>query len=1091
MLTILSDDFSPFPFGDRLRERVEAKRPTILLVPEQMALSVEKEVALRFPAYAPLCLEVSNFSRLCDRVFRTEGGLSAKYADKASESVLMWKALTAASPFLRVKRSITADLVKEQLAALAELSASGVKEQDLKRVAFLLPESAPLKNKLLDLALIYDLYEGERKEIYGSLSADLEKLLAILREKPLFEDTEIYVFGFTSFTADEIAVLGEIMRKGHLFVALPLPEDKGFSLSYEEVTATKKALLSLCDRVGSRANELPPVKILRPSMLAYAKEHLFRAGKESPAFEGNDASLSFIEAKDPYQGCAHIASLIAKAVRAGARYRDFTVVTRSPDRYSGILDEALSKEGIPFFFSENTDITELSLSKMILSAYAILTRGFMRTDLIAYLKCGFSGIARDECDLFELYVKTWKIRGAVLRENRPFDMHPRGYTREFTQEDTQLLDRVNSVRERALMPLLALKEATEGEITAKEHSLALYRFLTDLETEKRLFVRAKEERAEGRVAEADRLLRLSSVIYGLLDRICEIMGEIPLARSEFFDLLSLLFSTVSLGTLPTVQDAVTVSDADTFRPSGCATVFLLGTNEGEFPAATSLGGAFPESERTALLALGLTVGQPPEVRASREQFSFLRAIAAPSQAALCVTFEAGALGDSVRPSTPYRRLRTLFPGATVFSGTPESYAAPAALSEYFELRGTEKGEALSEILADDPTFLRLSEVTKTPVFDPDCFVSVETAKRLFPDRMRASQSKLEDFLNCPFAYYCRRALSLQENETAAVRPVDVGNIIHAILERFFDILTKEGVDIHTVDAQKIPAYVEEACGAYLYHICPPSMHASPRLSHLFARVRRAAVLVVEDIYDEFCHSDFSPAFCELTLEAPDGPGALVFRDKDGKSVILGGKIDRVDTYKDENGDLFVRVVDYKTGSRKFSREDLKNGRNLQMFIYLCAIWKSERRDFLTSLGVKEGAHPFPAGIVYNMVDPKSLPITKPLSEDEVKKALRKTNFARDGFFIDREDILYAMDNDLSHLDLPRKKGKLDTDKKDVFASNVEFGSMLDVAENAVLTTAERMRAGDARICPSKETDPCAFCAYRTVCRKENAGEKKF
>lgn len=1086
MLKILPDGFSDFPFFDNLYAAVEARRESILLVPEQMALATEEKVALRFPAHAPLCLEVSNFSRLADRVFRTEGGISTRYADHAAEAILMWKTLISASPLLRSSRHATADTVKEQLSALAELSSSGVYPQDMKRAAFSLPDGSPLKEKLLDLALIHELYEGERREIYGSLAADLDKLYTILKEKPLFAKTEIYIFGFTSFTAGELAVLGEIMRHSSLFVALPLPDTSTSSLAYEEVIATKAALLSIAERVGSKVEILPAVKIARPAMLAYAAESLFRAGKEASVYEGEtDASLSFVEAKDPYLGCAHIASLIAEGVRRGARYRDFTIVTRAPENYFGILDEALAKENIPFFFSENTDITELSLSKMILAAYAILERGFQRTDLVAYLKCGFTAIARDDCDLFELYVNTWKIRGAAFRENRPFDMNPRGYTDRFTEEDASHLTRVNEVRARLLPPLLSLKEATEGEITAKAHATALYHFLCALNTEKHLYDRAKQERAEGRVAEADRLLRLTAVIYDLLDRICEVMGEIPLTRSRFSELLSLLFSTISLGTLPTVKDAVTVQNADTFRPSGNATVFLLGTNEGEFPARVNLNGAFPESERTALLALGLSVGKPPEVRASREQFSFLRAIAAATRAAVCVTMEASALGEAVRPAAPYHLLRKIFPEARVLRGTPDAFAAPAALTQYFELRGTEAGDALEARLADDPLFRRLTEVAGIPIHDPNCTVSRETASHLFPDEMRASQSKLEDFMNCPFAYYCHRALLLQENEPAAVRPVDVGNVIHAVLEQFFALIAKDGFDIHSLDASRIPHYVEAACAAYLARICPKSMQASPRLSHLFARVRRAAILVTQDIYDEFAHSDFVPAFCELSLDAADGPGALVFRDKTGKSVSLGGKIDRVDTYRNEKGDLFVRVVDYKTGSRTFSREEIKKGRNLQMFIYLCAIWKSEQKEFLTRLGVKEGGEPLPAGIIYNTVDPKSLPTDIPLSEDALIASLRKNNFARRGFFLADEEVLHAMDKNLSHLPLPTKKDGINLEKKELFGSLVEFGTMLDDAEDAVLAVADRMRTGCADIHPDDNTNPCAYCPYVAICRIEN------
>lgn len=1086
MLNLLSDDFTRFPFKEELLAAVKARKSCILLVPEQLALSAEKQVAESFPAYTPLCFEVSNFSRLADRVFRTEGGLSYRYADHPAEIVLMWKTLDALTPFLTSGRRGAIDTVKEQLSVQSELAASGVSPTELRRAAAALEDGSALKNKLSDFALIAELYEGERREHYGSLSEDLEKLLAILKEKPLFAETEIYVFGFTSFTAGELAVLGEIMRVGHLSVALSLPEDDTGSLAYEEVLATRRALLSLAERVGSKTATLPPSKHPRPPMLAHAKKQLFRTDGKIEEYRGEyDASLSFISAKDPYEGCSHIASEIARAVREGKRYRDFTVVTRAPEKYEGILDEALAAEGIPFFFSEHTDLTELSLPKMILSAYACLERGFKRTDLIAYMKCGYTGTAPDDCDLFELYTEAWRIKGKAFTDNRPFDMHPRGYVADFTAEDTERLSRINAVRERVLPPLLLLAEASAGEKTAGEHATALYQFLTALDTERRLMERAKEERRAGRLAESDRLTRLTRVLYDLLDRIHEIMGDLPLSRGRFLELLSLVFSAVSLGTLPTSGDAVTVANADTYRPSTESTVFLLGATEGEFPAAVGLGGVFPEDERRTLEDIGITVGKPPEVRASREQFSFLRAIATAAERAVVVSFDASALGEALRPSTARRRLLQLFPRAEILRDMPEVFAPRAAFESYFERHGTAEGNAIKALLSESDPRLRLETVSSTPIVNSTATVTPSTASRLFPDELHASQSKLEDYLNCPFAYYLKRGVALEANETAALRPVDVGNMIHSILENFFKALAHEGTDIHRMDPDRIPMLVSDACRDYLARICPESMHASPRLSHLFARVQRAAVLVTEDIYDEFLHSRFTPLFCELALEGKDAPGALVFRDKDGKSVAIGGRIDRVDTYRAENGELFVRVVDYKTGTRTFSRNELKKGRNLQMFIYLCAIWKTQNEAFLQKLDVKKGNSPLPAGIVYNMVEPKTVSLSAPLDEATLTERIRKDNFARRGFFLAEEEIVQAMDDHLSRFPFAGKRGAVKLDKKELFASLVEFGEMLDDTEDVVLSIARKMRSGCADATPDEKVNPCAYCPYVPVCRKEN------
>lgn len=1090
MLHILSDDFSAFPFGDAIEKAVVERRPAILLVPEQMALATERGLAARLPSFAPLYFEVSNFSRLADRVFRTEGGISYQYADHAAEIILMWKVLDAAAPLLKNAKKSSTDTVKEGLAALSEITAAGVRPRDLLSAATALTEKPALASKLSDLALLTELYEGERDAIYGSLATDLDKLLAILEEKPLFADTEIYVSGFTSFTARELAVLKALMRQGSVSVSLPLPAKDAHMLSYEEVAATRKAL---CEAADGRLDEACATRTDRPAMLEYAKHMLFRADGDLTPYEGDtDGALSLTLSKDPYTGASSVAAKIAAAVRAGARYRDFTVVTRAPEKYDGILDDALLSEGIPFYFAKQTDITELSLSKMILSAYASIDRGFARADLLAYLKCGFSGVSRDDGDLFELYAERWNLKGAAFTDGIPFDMHPRGYESAFSEEERHALDRINLAREQLVSPLLELKKATDGVRSAREHATALYRFLEGLRVPALLDARAAQERAVGRTAEAARLSRLFSVLCELLDRVVRILADTSLSRSSFTELLSLLFTSVSLETIPTLSDAVTVCNADTFRPSTEKEIILFGAVEGEFPAAVGLGGVFPEEERCLLEKHDVKIGKPPEVKASREQFSFLRALVSAERATV-VSFESDAFGAALRPSSAYLKLSKLFPNAVTHSRAEEVFSPQAAAERLFEKRGTAEGAAIARLLAEDPAFARAANAAQIPLFDPEVTVSEKNAALLFPDHMRSSQSQIENYLDCPFAFYCKRALRLAEQERAAIRPLEVGNILHAILEKLFAFLAEDGTDIRHTDPSRIPAYVDRALREYVSALFPKTMQASPRLTHLLARMRRAAILVCEDLYDEFAASAFTPTFCELDLQKEKGgPGMLVFKDGDGKTVRIGGRIDRVDTYRAENGELFVRVVDYKTGSHTFSREKVKKARDLQMFLYLCAIWKTESEEFLHRLSLKDGEQPLPAGIVYNTANPKTTALSYPVSEEALSARIQKELLHREGFFLAEEEVLRAMDDRLPHMAYAESaKGGYKTENKKLFGSLVEFGELLDDAERAVLDVARQMRSGRADIAPDRENERCADCAFRTVCRNEDFKTKAY
>ena len=80
--------------------------------------------------------------------------------------------------------------------------------------------------------------------------------------------------------------------------------------------------------------------------------------------------------------------------------------------------------------------------------------------------------------------------------------------------------------------------------------------------------------------------------------------------------------------------------------------------------------------------------------------------------------------------------------------------------------------------------------------------------------------------------------------------------------------------------------------------------------------------------EEFAQSGFEPIACELKI---GGEGEKLEFPYDGGKISVSGSIDRVDKFGG-----YIRVVDYKTGSKKFKLPDILFGLNLQMLLYLYA-----------------------------------------------------------------------------------------------------------------------------------------------------------
>src|SRR5699024_6260856 len=145
-----------------------------------------------------------------------------------------------------------------------------------------------------------------------------------------------------------------------------------------------------------------------------------------------------------------------------------------------------------------------------------------------------------------------------------------------------------------------------------------------------------------------------------------------------------------------------------------------------------------------------------------------------------------------------------------------------------------------------------------------------------------------------------------------------------------------------------------------------------RLGHLFFKLRRTSKLLCRNIADEFAQSEFEPAFFELPIRFGDGEGKAVepleVKLSDGTSAYICGVADRVDLYR-HNGKLYVRVIDYKTGSKEFSLDDIAMGLNLQMLLYLFSLWKNGSRKGGALDAIAQDSEVLPAGVLYFSATP--------------------------------------------------------------------------------------------------------------------------
>ena len=1083
---------------EMLREEIaahvsEGKR-VYLIVPEQQAVVAECEFADLLPDVAPLFFEVTNFTRLANTVFRGLGGADAEYCDNEKKALIMWRALTELSPTLTItggRREVNAGTVDRALAAVKEMQSLGIEADALEAITENGYEADKrLGSKVADLSVIMSLYKKMIKEKYSDTADDVAAMTSKLKRSPGFFDGALfYVEGFTSFTEPQYDFLGLISKLENVTVGLTLPRAGADAFEYTEVRGAKNRLIQSCDRHGAdkKLIRLANRSDTANALLSECCDILWRtSGKIDNDCLQNPDTLRIFECETPYTECELVAADIRTRVAKGARYKDFAIIARRADDYVGIIDNALEVAGIPFFISKKRDVASFEAIKLIYTAFAVISGGYKKEDVISYAKCAPCGISREACDEFELYVEKWQINGRRFTDGVIWNMNPDGYTARRAADIDERLVRIDETRKSIIDPLTDLTNDTKNATTVRDFALALVNFLDRIGLCDAITKRSEELTSLGEERLAEENALLWGVICSALDTLVEVLGDAPVSIDGFLAQLKVVFANADVGRIPAYADAVMIGSADMIRLNDKKHVYMIGVNRGEFPLSMSDNGYFSDRDKTALASLGLPIEPDGEVRGARELFCFSRAFSYAKQTVTLLYSTKNASLKEKKRSEVIDRIVDMTDGrirpviAKELDSWHTIYSPAGALSALGRLDDVTYSAVRTALVGcghED-----MVKIAEENILNDSVILSPEAREMIYDGPMRLSQSKIDSYNSCPLSYFCKYDLSLLPEERAEFDARNIGSFIHAILENFFGEVVRDGISLDTLDGERTEEMVRRSAKRYLGELSNDG-HVTKREELLLARLSRAAMPVVNGLCDEFRGSKFVPRFFELKIKrgSEATPEPIRFEASDGQPIYIGGSIDRVDTFTDGD-DVYVRVVDYKTGKKEFSPSDIDKGQNLQMFLYLKAIVDTKNKNFLRELGVKDGRAPIPAGVVYVKTEIGDVRIDTPVRE--IAEEAVASAQTRNGMILNEEAVIAA--SNAKYLPIRLKAdGTPYATSADKAYTREGWGDLCIKLQSVVESIANRMKSGDVSAKPLVEKgrkSPCEYCEFRPICR---------
>lgn len=1052
--------------------RSDARR-RLLIVPEQFSHESERAMCAVLGGGASMSCEVLSFTRLAGRLTDAAGGGAAPMLDPGGRMLLMYAALRRVADALTTYRAPSRKpaFLTGLLATVDECRSYRVEPEALMAAGEEL--GGRQGDKLKDLGLIYAAYRGLEAQGAADPRGRLDRLAVQLEGTRWGAGMAFYVYGFTDFTPQEERVLSALMAQGELTVALVCGGEDDPSGIFQPALrcAGRLARLAKAGAVPVREEVLDRPLARCPS-LAFLEENLFGEGP-GQAWAGECAVVR-VAAASPRQEVEWCAAEILRLLREeNCRCRDIAVCARRLDGYGELVESVFARYGVPVFLSAMEDVLEKPVLALVTSALAAAGSDYPYEELFRYLKTGLTGITEEERDLLENYVLTWDLKGPAWTRQKPWDMHPEGYGREFTPADTALVAWLDGLRRRVIAPLEALRRGTDK--TGRGRALALYQLLEDIDLPTRLGQRADSLDRRGERTAAAQYRQLWDILAGGLEQCALLLGDTELELEEFSRLFSLVLSQYDVGAIPVSLDAVTVGDAPRMAHKEVKALFLLGADSGAIPDCAVSPGLFTDQDRDALSAMEVELAPRQEDKLRREMTIAYETCCRPSQR-LYVSYSAGE-GDNQRtPCFLWARLGALFPDAPVRDGG-DPLARLSAPDAALELAGS--SPAVAEALKRVPGLSDRVERIQDAAGWRRGRLSRPAVDALFGPVVPMSATKLDLVNSCHFGYFLRFGLDAKPRQRAAFRAAEYGTFVHDVLERTLRAAREEGAPLD--DVQAVERLSQAAAERYEREVLPNLEGEPARFRVLFQRMKGAALAVARSVCAELAVSDFTPAAFELGF----GPGKDLppVEVEQGVRLRLTGYVDRVDQWLHE-GKRYVRVVDYKTGKKSFDFADVADGRGLQMLLYLFAL----RREGKGLLGPEETV---PAGVLYVPARTPLVDGERDMSDGEIQRA-RDRLLRRQGLVLDDPDVLSAMERPAGEYRfLPVGTGRGGGDS---LVTPAQMEALDGYITAALRAAAGELAAGNIDADPywqGADKNPCRWCDYKAACHfEEGCGDRR-
>ena len=1087
------------------RAAEEPGRNFLIIVPDQFTMQTQKDLVMRSDRDGILNIDVLSFGRLSHRILEEVGTKEMPVLDDTGKSLVLQTVAADLKEQLPAMGSLLhkQGYIHEVKSAISEFMQYGISTQDMDKLITSAQKRGALAMKLKDLKTLYRGFQDYIRDHFITTEETLDVLRRSLSKSKILKGSVVVFDGFTGFTPIQNRLIQELMRvcaETIVTVTIGVGEDpykmdgeqKLFHLSKKTVADLEKlAAEAEVERGEDLFVKGGPNRFAKAPALHYLEQNLFRYQYEP--YAGEQQEIHMFEALSPREEVHQTALYIRHLIREqGMTYRDIAVVIGDLEGYASYVETEFGQLEIPCFLDRTRGIVLNPMIEYIKSALQLYIKDFSYDTVFHFLRSGMADISREEIDELENYVIRTGARGyrtySRLFTRRTEELQGNAEGSEQAEEKT--MERLNRIRQQFMDAVEILHMGSQEK--AGDYVSHLYDFLEQNQVQQKLLNYQQQFEKEGDLSRAREYAQIYRLVMDLLDQVYELLGEEEISRQEFADILEAGFGEITVGTIPQNVDRIVVGDMERTRLKQVKVLFFLGVNDGNIPKNASKGGIISDMDREFLIESGTEMAPSPRQQMYIQRLYLYLNMTKPSEQLYLSYAKVNSEGKGIRPSYLIDTVRKLFPAMSV--------EYPQNRSRLEQIEGRQEGarylaEELREYVEgtlpeeERQDFYLMYRAYEADAAGRDLLtraafrryresgLSRIVARALYGQQLENSVSRLETYAACACRHFLQYGLSLQEREEFGFEASDMGTVYHAVLENFAGKLAESNLTWWDFTEDFAAKAVKESVEAYAATYGETVLYSSARNEYAITRMSRILTRTVLTLQKHLKQGSFQPDDYELSFRFAEDLDSIHVDLSEDEKMHLQGRIDRIDVSEDAEH-VYVKVIDYKSGNRKFDLAALYYGLQLQLVVYMNAAMEMESRK-----------HPdkeiVPAALLYYHIDDPTIETPVELTDEQINEQilakLRMNGVVNsDPGVVERLDR-YMQDKSVV-IPVEKKKDGSFSARSGVL-SREEMQLISSYVDAKIRSIGREILDGKIAANPYEKgnEEACTYCAYKKVC----------